>query len=375
MKLVYITNTDLHESSGGGSGVNFATHDFLDNAFKLEATLVIKPKPDHLSKLKSVLFKKAGLKRNYHSFSERRLNDISNQFMKFEQSHNLPDFYFFHGFTQWIKTKPGKPYFCFNDACFHTYVSIYNNSAEFLSKDLQRIFEQEKDWLDSAQQVFFRSEWALEETKKAYGLSGRNFLNVGVGGFIEVPDEDVFDGKLNFLFIAREFIPKGGLEVVKAFKALREVYPNITLSIIGEDPGNAISAMKGIDYLGFFNKQVEVERKRLFEVFSKTFALVHPTIKDINPLVLVELSYFGCPAISSRKFAIPEYIIEHETGFLIDDPKDVEEIQSLMEKMITLNIDSYNSMRTLARRNAITNNTWKAVGERIINEVKNQLRS
>ena len=76
--------------------------------------------------------------------------------------------------------------------------------------------------MDNASAVFFRSQWALEETKKHYGLLGENFHNVGVGGFIDIPKADKYRDGHNFLFISREFVPKGGLIVVEAFQKVRD---------------------------------------------------------------------------------------------------------------------------------------------------------
>lgn len=370
MKLAYITNTTLTESSGGGSGVNFATHQRLNNFFDIEDVEVIVPAADFRAKLQSVLLKKIGVKRNYHAFSEARLMDVQRKFKAFEENCNV-DFFYFHGFTQWIKTKPSKPYFCFNDACFATYVEIFNNKIEFSEKDLNRIYSQEKEWLKNARLVFFRSQWALEETKKAYGLQGDNFINIGVGGFIDIPNKDSYriGEKKSFLFISREFIPKGGKRVVEAFQKLSKFNKNISLSIVGDDPGDEIKNIENVNYLGFFNKQKPEDYQKLLSIFSNTFALIHPTIKDTNTLVVLELSYFGCPVIASNKFAIPEYLIDQKSGYLINDPMDVDEIASLMEQLIIKDDKAYVSMRKFTRENAIGNNTWDHVVNKMIGAI------
>lgn len=370
MRLAYITNTSLNESSGGGSGVNFATYSYLKDVYAV-SYFSIHPSPDFKSKAISVLLRKLHLKRNYHHFSELRLDDVRE---KFETIKGDFDACFFHGFTQWIAIKPNKPYFCFNDACFATYVDIYNNKEEFKASDLDRIYKKEATWLKNAEKVFFRSQWALNETKIAYDIDGNNFLNVGVGGFIDIPDSDTYKEGFNFLFISREFIPKGGKVVVGAFQELKKTYEFINLQIVGEDPGDAIKSIEGVDYLGFFNKDDALEKKALIKIFENAFALIHPTIKDTNTLVINELAYYGCVAISSNKFAIPEYLIDGQTGYLLNDPRDSEELKCLMEKLIVDPVN-YSVMRRNARINAIQNNTWNAVGQRIIKEITNSVQA
>ncbi|RXJ46040.1 glycosyltransferase family 4 protein [Gelidibacter gilvus] len=370
MRLAYITNTSLNESSGGGSGVNFATYNYLKDVYEISYFLIY-PCPDLKSKAGSVLLRKLYLKRNYHYFSELRLDDVRK---KFETIEGDFDAYFFHGFTQWIAIKPNKPYFCFNDACFATYVDIYNNKEEFKESDLDRIYKKEAVWLKNAEKVFFRSQWALNETKKVYNMDGNNFVNVGVGGFIDIPDADTYKEGFNFLFISREFIPKGGKVVVEAFQELKKTYDDINLQIVGEDPGDAIKAVEGVYYLGFFNKADALEKKALMNVFANAFALIHPTIKDTNTLVINELAYYGCVAISSNKFAIPEYLIDGQTGYLLNDPRDSKELKSLMKKLIVNPVD-YSVMRKNARKNAVQYNTWNAVGQRVIKEITNSVQA
>ncbi|WP_075602796.1 glycosyltransferase family 4 protein [Saccharicrinis aurantiacus] len=368
MKITYISNTDQSEKSGGGSGVNNATIAQLKRSFNLTIHPPINPVSDNIAKIKSFVLKELGLKRNYHFFSEKRLKLITNLF-NINTKENVSDAVFFHGFTPWIKTLPNKPYFCFNDACFASYVDIYNNKSEFSSKDLNRICKQEANWLSNAKAVFFRSQWALDETKTHYNLNGSNFYNVGVGGFIDIPEKDIYNDGLNFLFISREFIPKGGLVVAKALKKVRSKHTNAQLNIVGQIPPDQILDQEGVEYKGFFNKSVPSEKLELLKIFSTSFALVHPTIKDTNTLVINELAYFGCPAIASNKFAIPEYLLDRKTGFLIDDPKDSDELAAKMCQLIE-EMNQYKQMRINTRDNALTHNTWDKVGERITSIIK-----
>ena len=258
MKLSYISNIKLSESSGGMSGINNALHNQLNKHFEICDYSYINPKSDIISKIKSKIFRLIGLKGNYHFFSNRRLNAINKVFQDQKESC---DAYFFFGFTSWISTKPSKPYYCYNDACFATYVDIYNDKDEFSDPDLERIYQKEKCWLQQAEGVFFNSDWALELTKRAYNLKGENFVNVGYGGFIDIPKKDRFKGGVNFLFISREFIPKGGMVVAQAIIEVRKTYPEANVWVVGAKPPEDILANDAIIYKGFFRKSVLVNVK------------------------------------------------------------------------------------------------------------------
>lgn len=360
MKISYISNIKLSESSGGMSGINHAVYHQLKRSFDVEEYIYINAKEDRWAKVKSKMLRVLGFKGNYPFFSNKRLNAINKLFQDRKESC---DAYFFFGFTSWINIDVTKPYYCYNDASFATYVDIYNNKSEFSEKDLERIYQKEKKWLQNAQLVFFNSDWAIEETKKAYGLTGVNFINIGFGGFIEIPKHDKYKGDYNFLFISREFIPKGGQIVVSAIHKLRKSYPQANLYIVGDKPSQKILEIEGVVYKGFLRKSSVKECTSLKSIFSKSFCIVHPTLKDINPLVLVELSYFGCPAISSNRFAIPEFIKDKGTGLLLDNPRDVNEVVANMLWLIE-HPKAYKDMRQTVRNNAIENYTWETLGER-----------
>tara|TARA_R110002012_G_scaffold220618_1_gene392271 strand:+ start:22179 stop:23282 length:1104 start_codon:yes stop_codon:yes gene_type:complete len=360
MKISYISNIKLSESSGGMSGINHAVYHQLKRFFDVENYVYINAKEDKWAKVKSKLLRILGLMGNYPFFSNKRLKAINT---KFKNQKESCDTYFFFGFTSWIDVDVTKPYYCYNDACFSTYVEIYNNKSEFSVEDLNRIYDKEKKWLQSAQLVFFNSDWALEETKNAYGLSGENFINIGFGGFIEIPKQDTYKEGFNFLFISREFLPKGGEIVVNALQQVRKIYPEAHLWIVGDTPSQEVLEVDGVIYKGFFNKSDTIQYKALLTIFSEAFSLVHPTIKDTTTLVITESAYFGCPAISSNRFAIPEFIKEKETGLLLDNPRDTNEVAAKMSWLIE-NPDAYKIMRQKVRSSAIENNIWDKVGDR-----------
>ena len=366
MKLSYISNIKLTESSGGMSGINHAVYHQLKRFFDVEDYIYINAKEDKWAKVKSKLLRILGLKGNYPFFSNKRLSAINKIFQDRKESC---DTYFFFGFTSWIDVVVTKPYYCYNDACFATYVAIYNNKSEFSDEDLNRIYDKEKKWLQNAQLVFFNSDWALEKTKNAYGLSGKNFINIGFGGFIEIPKQDTYKEGFNFLFISREFLPKGGEIVVNALQQVRKIYPEAHLWIVGDKPSQKVLEIEGVVYKGFFDKSDTMQYATLLTIFSEAYSLVHPTLKDTTTLVITESAYFGCPAISSNRFAIPEFIKHKETGLLLDNPRDANELATKMLWLIE-NLEAYQNMRQTVRAFAIENNTWAKVGDRFENLIK-----
>ncbi|TXK46971.1 glycosyltransferase family 4 protein [Pontibacter qinzhouensis] len=360
MKINFITNLSLNETSGGGSAVNAATYQQLSRFFDVNYCGPINLPIDTASKFTSKLNRSIGLPGNYHFFSDNRLKQIAAKVAAVNK--NDSDANFFHGFTSWIKYKSSLPYYAYADACFATYVSIYNKGIKFSGSDLERIYAAEAKWLDAASQIFFRSKWALNETKKHYGLDGHNFSVAGLGGFIDIPESFQKIVDFQFLFISKEFIPKGGDLCVKAFERLREYYPNATMIIVGEEPPKDILVKKNVEYAGFLSKSKPEEYEKLKCIFSNSFALVHPTSKDTNALVISEAGYYGCPSIAPASFAIPELIKNNITGLLLHTPISVDDVYEKMSYLCS-QPSKYLKMRESVRQFSISNFTWEKVGE------------
>ena len=170
------------------------------------------------------------------------------------------------------------------------------------------------------------------------------------------------------MFIAREFSPKGGDVVVDALKIVKHSHPEASLWVVGERPPSSILNREGVVYKGFYYKHIPDQRQKLISLMASAFALVHPTTKDTNTLVISELAYFGCPAIASNRFAIPEYLHDEQSGYLLDEPRNSKSLAKLMCRMIE-NPREYKLMRKYTRENALANNTWDHVGSRIAKQI------
>jgi len=94
---------------------------------------------------------------------------------------------------------------------------------------------------------------------------------------------------------------------------------------------------------------------------------------DIQPLVISEAGYYGCPSIAANSFGIPELIRDGVTGFLIPPPLTAKAFAERMLLMCADNV-SYLAMRKAVRSHTVTNQTWNAVGDRIVKHMANDLR-
>ena len=323
--------------------MNVAAFSILSNSDAVHYVGPINPPVVARQKAWSKLRRVIGARGSFFFFSKHRLNAIAGEVRSKCQAGARLDF--FHGFTPWIATRPERPYIAWSDCTFYDYVDIYQRREQFLGEDLRRIENAEADWLRKADRVLFTSNWAAERAVRQYSLEATRVASVGIFGEIEMPDRDAYAGRPEFVFVSTNFEAKGGPIVVEAFREVRKRYPEALLAIVGDRPARGALG-PGVSCTGFLRKEVPEEYRRFREILAGARAVISATSSDICPLLFVEAGYFGCPVISTRKFAIREIVDDGRTGLLLDEP-DRDSLARVMSRLLTMT-NEYQQMRAAA---------------------------
>ena len=361
-RLAYITDLSETPSGGGSYAVNWHTQRQLRKSFELVSPGAIKPRVPWWETLASRLNRK--ILRHPGKFAYFSPNTLSSNALRAASQYESSgvDGVFFRSATRWCRCRPSVPYFVYLDVVFHTFWQNTFRPGDFAEDDLRRICDEEAAFLGGASHVFFESQWGLDQAREAYGLRGDHYQAVGIAGVLEPPTEDAWtDRSLALLTIAVNFRQKGGDLVLEAYRKLKSDHPNLVWHVIGGEPAGDWRSISGIRHEGFLSPQQPEQLARFRELLSNAFLLIHPTREDANPLVLVEAAYFGCPAISVRKFAIPELILDGTTGVLLDAPIDPTDLAEEIERLIQ-GRQAYLQMRRNARERAICRFDWDCIG-------------
>jgi glycosyltransferase involved in cell wall biosynthesis len=311
--------------------MNVAAYDALSKIDTIQYVGPIAPPPQYRQKVLSKLLRVAGLQGDFFFYSRKRLERIASEVGAMCEPKAWLDF--FHGFTPWILTAPPRPYVSWSDCAFHDYINIYHHRKTFRAADLDRIERAEAEWLKNARCVGFSSDWSARRTVEYYALDASRVHSVGAFGEIEMPETNGYAGQKHFVFVSTDFEAKGGPSVLSAFRLVREHHPEATLVIVGAKPKEVMNE-QNITFTGYLRKEIREERARFRAILGTARAVVHPTSSDISPLIIVEAGYFGCPAISVRKFAIPTLVDHEVTGLLLDDGSDVSAVARAMNWML-----------------------------------------
>jgi glycosyltransferase involved in cell wall biosynthesis len=140
------------------------------------------------------------------------------------------------------------------------------------------------------------------------------------------------------LFLGRLTWVKGVDVLIKAFKYVKDFELNLRLKLAGpSDPRyerclrdlvESLHLKSSVDFLG------PIHGDEKYRIIKCSRILVLPSFKEYTPSVLLEAQALGVPVIATRVGAVPEIVLDGETGLLVkagDPYKLAESITMLIE--------------------------------------------
>jgi colanic acid/amylovoran biosynthesis glycosyltransferase len=145
---------------------------------------------------------------------------------------------------------------------------------------------------------------------------------------------------LRFLVVARLVEVKGVEYTLQAFDRINHLYPKTSLTIVGDGPEKAIleGLTRRLDLNGSVKFLGQVPNSVIRQHMQESDAFVLSSITtadgkpDSAPVVLMEAQACGLPVISTAYSAIPEIVLDGESGFLVPE----KDVAALANKMIQL---------------------------------------
>ncbi len=178
--------------------------------------------------------------------------------------------------------------------------------------ELQAWYDRERKQYHRAAHLFAFCEPTRRSLIEEYGVPAHRVTTTGAGINLQaLPDLTGSAPVPTILFIGNDFVRKGGLVLLEAFREVRRVLPDAQLQLVGTDP--RVPSQDGVQVFGRIRDRSVIEQ--LYRSAS-VFAL--PSYFDPFPLVLMEAMAFGLPVVSTRSCGIPEIVQDGRTGTLID---------------------------------------------------------
>ena len=226
--------------------------------------------------------------------------------------------------------------------------------------DLTRWYERERAEYHRARHLFAFCEPTRRSLIDEYGIAPDRVTTTGAGVNLDrlpQPTQPTAGAdRPTILFIGNDFVRKGGLVLLEAFRAVRAAVPDVRLQLVGTDP--RIRRQDGVEVLGRIRDRSAIER-----LYRQASVFAVPSYFDPFPLVLLEAMAFGLPTVSTRSCGIPEIVEDGRTGTLVR----AGDADALAQALIaTLSDPAAARRRGLAGRARVQRlYTWDAVVDRM----------
>jgi glycosyltransferase involved in cell wall biosynthesis len=186
------------------------------------------------------------------------------------------------------------------------------------------------------------SQWAKDSLVADYGVPAEKVTVIPPGidlakWSFERPERN--DGAVRFLFVGGDFPRKGGDTLLAAFKAARAKNDAIALDIVTKSE-NAGDGEPGVTV----HRGLTPNAPALMNLYANADAFAFPTRGDCLPLAIMEALASGLPVITTRVGAIPEAVVDGETGIVVD----VDAADQMAAAMLKLAADA-NLRATMSR--------------------------
>lgn len=167
------------------------------------------------------------------------------------------------------------------------------------------------------------------------------------------------------IYVGRVVPRKGIHMLLMALYKLKKEGLNVKTFIVGPTDHNYFKHLAelisrlGLTHLVEFRGVVGEDQK--YELIRQHKTLVMPSMKDYTPNAIMEAEALGTPVVATKVGAIPETVIDGETGLLVE-PNNVDRLAEAI-KILLVNEDLRRRMSVRAREWAKNFTLDKAVDE------------
>lgn len=279
-----------------------------------------------------------------------------------------PDVTLQYGGTFGVPAAVGVPSFLYCDS--HTLLSrseAKSWGAQMTPSQLDAAVAEQQRVYESAAGIFTFSEYVRQSFLRDYKLSPERVITVHAGPNFDPASIAPAKARAathvpTVLFVGREFDRKGGPVLLEAFRRVRTAVPNAKLLIAG--PKTLDVQEPGVEFLGYLRKSEPAEASRLAAAFADADVFSLPTRHEPFGIVVLEAMFNGLPVVATDIWAIPEMVIEGETGFTVSR----DDAAALAERLVRLltQPDLARRLGDAGRVRAYEHFTWNKVAETML---------
>lgn len=235
---------------------------------------------------------------------------------------------------------------------------------------IREALEYERHVYEQVDKIFTMSEYLKYSFINDFGIEEKKIKVIGAGINLDVIPEiaDKDYRKKNIVFIGADFYRKGGMNLLHAFKFVRDVYPQARLHIIGPHNLSIPSEYaQGVVCFGFLSKNKLTDKIKFEQVMNDSTIFVLPSTYEPFGIAPLEAMAYEIPCILTNAWAFPEMVRAGINGELVE----CGDVSDLAEKIIFLfkNPDRLQEMGKAGKKLVLKNFTWNTVIKKLIKEL------
>ena len=236
------------------------------------------------------------------------------------------------------------------------------------ARAVERALAYERRVYHGMDRVLAMSEYLRASFVRDFDVPPERVVTVGCGMNLDrLPDyrpDKSYTGR-EVLFIGVDFPRKGGWELVRAFRAVREKLPDAVLHLVGPRRLRVPAALQpGVVYHGFLSKSDPAQKAQLEALWRRSVLFAMPSLYEPFGVAPLEAMAHQLPCVLTNRWALRELVEPGRTGELVE----CGSVEDLADKLRALlrEPEQLRPMGEAARRFALERFTWDKVADRML---------
>jgi glycosyltransferase involved in cell wall biosynthesis len=236
------------------------------------------------------------------------------------------------------------------------------------AKRVDRVIAYEKQVYHGMTKVFTCGQYLRESLIRDYALPPECVVAIGAGVVLDrVPEPETqkrYDTR-EILILGADFHRKGGWDLLRALRVVRQRVPGATLHVVGPPTLNIpTDLMDGVVFHGYLDKAKPDEWEKLKGIFRRCSLFALPSLYEPFGVAPLEAMAHQIPCVLSNIGALKEMVTQGETGELVE-PGSVENLAETLSRLL-LDPDALQRMGRAGRERVVGWYTWDQVVDRFL---------